>query len=279
MPHIPPGVRTCQPRSLPWLPFLHGLLIIRQLYSDKIVMRKAALYCLLPVLFNMAHARAAANVDATQVYFLDNELVYAGKLDPDANQRLFALYDSLKDKPTVLSIRSVGGSTTDGLALGQWVRDHKLDVKVVEYCMSSCANYVFPAGVRKEVSNFAVIGFHGGLSSASFTVEEATQKMLDSLPPDQRKAMLAQFQATIDTDAKKEQAYLAALGVRGDYVTLGQEERYQRLYPDDPKVVGWTYSLEDFGRLGVHGISVINPPWRPGSALKKMSFAVIKLVD
>jgi ATP-dependent protease ClpP protease subunit len=237
-------------------------------------MRHPALLGVLPLLFT--HSLACAG-DAAQVFLDNGELNYVGELGEQANARLFALYDGLKEKPATLSIRSPGGPTTHGLALGQWVHDHKLDVKVMEYCMSSCANYVFTAGIHKVVSNFAVIGLHGGLSSASFHFDDATQKMLDAMPPKERQALIDQINASIKTDAVKEQAYLKALGVRADYVTLGQEERYQKLYRDDPKVLGWTYSLEDFGRMGVHDISVINPPWRPGAALKNTSFMVLKL--
>jgi len=233
-------------------------------------MRRSALLCL------AALAAGAHAADTTQAFVDRNELQYVGELDDQANARLFALYDGLKDKPTTLSIRSPGGPTGAGLALGQWVRDHKLDVKVLEYCLSSCANYVFPAGIHKVVSNFAVIGLHGGLSSTSFSFDADTQKMLDALAPAQRKAWMEQFFASMKPDAKKEEAYLQALGVRADYVTLGQQERYQR-YQQDPKTIGWTYSLEDFARLGIRGITVINPPWRPGSALKNVSFAILQL--
>jgi len=242
-------------------------------------MRRSALFCLAFLAAAGAHA-----ADTTQVFVDRNELVYFGELDQQANTRLFALYDSLKDKPATLSIRSVGGPTGAGLQLGQWVRDRKLDVKVMEYCMSSCANYVFPAGIHKVVSNFAVIGLHGGLNSTSFSLnlDPDTQKMLDTLTPEQRKAWMdktmKELMASIKPDADKEQAYLKALGVRADYVTLGQQDRYKRLM-DDPKTLGWTYSLEDFGRLGIRDITVINPPWRPGSALKNVSFPVLTLPD
>jgi ATP-dependent protease ClpP protease subunit len=238
-------------------------------------MRHLARPALLPLVFGASMACAADT--ATQVFHDHGELHYVGSLDEQANARLFALYDSLKDKPTTLAIRSPGGPTTPGLALGQWVHDHKLDVKVLEYCMSSCANYVFPAGAHKVVSNFAVIGLHGGLSSTSFNYDEATKKMLDAMPPKERQALIDQINASIRGDAVQEQAYFKALGVRGDYVTLGQEERYQKRYRDDPKVMGWTYSLEDFGRMGIRDISVINPPWRPGAAMKNISFMVLKL--
>lgn len=222
-------------------------------------MRRSALLCLATL---AAGAHAADT--ATQAFVDRNELMYVGQLDEQANARLFALYDGLKDKPATLSIRSAGGPTGAGLALGRWVREHKLDVKVMEYCMSSCANYVFPAGIHKLVSNFAVIGLHGGLASTTFTWDEATQKMLAGLPPDQRQALVDKMTAPIKEEAKQEQAYLKALGVRADYVTLGQQEKYKHLQ-DDPNVLGWTYTLEDFGRLGIRDITVINPPWRPAA--------------
>ena len=229
---------------------------------------------MLPLLFISSMARAA---DTTQVFHDQGELNYVGPLDEQANAKLFALYDSLKDKPDTLAIRSKGGPTTQGMALGQWVHDHKLDIKVLEYCLSSCANYVFPAGAHKVVSNFAVIGLHGGASSASFNYDESTKKMLAAMPPKERQTLIDQINASIKGDAVNEQAYLKALGVRADYVTLGQEERHQKIYRDDPNVIGWTYSLEDFGRMGIHDISVINPPWLPGAALKRAAFVVLKL--
>jgi len=237
-------------------------------------MRQIALPAMLPLLLISSIVFAA---DTTQVFHDQSGLHYVGPLDEQANIKLFALYDSLKDKPDTLAIRSKGGSTALGMALGQWVHDHKLDVKVLEYCLSSCANYVFPAGAHKVVSNFAVIGFHGGVSSTSFDYDESTKKMLAAMAPKERQTLVDQINASIKDDAAKEQVYLKALGVRADYVTLGQEERYQKLYRDDPKLIGWTYSREDFGRMGIHNISVINPPWRPGAALKAVTFAVLKV--
>lgn len=237
-------------------------------------MRHLALPVMLPLLFISSMVCAA---DTAQVFHDQGELHYVGVLDKQANAKLFALYESLKDKPDILAIRSTGGPTTEGMALGQWVHEHKLDVKVLEYCLSSCANYVFPAGAHKVVSNFAVIGLHGGLSSTSFSYDESTKKMLAAMPSKERQTLIDQIDLSIKGDALKEQAYLKVFGVRADYVTLGQEERYQKLYRDDREVIGWTYSLEDFGRMGIRDISVINPPWRPGASLKRVAFVVLKL--
>jgi len=235
-------------------------------------MRRTALPLLaLLAAFSVPAARAA---DVPQVYVNDNELHYVGELDGAANGRLFALYDTLPEKPTVLSIRSRGGPVQHGMELGRWVRAHKLDIKVLEYCMSSCANYVFPAAQHKTVSNFAVIGLHGGPGSGQFAFDAATQKMFDAMPPEQRSAMMDGLKATIKEQGDKEAAYLKEIGVGADHTTLGQQARYQqRMRPDN--VAGWTYSAADFARMGVGDIAVINPPWRPGANFKKLSFEVL----
>ena len=237
-------------------------------------MRHLASFALLSLLAASPLAQSAK--ETTQVYLGNGELNYMGGVNEEANKRLFALYDSLADKPAVLSIRSVGGEVGAGMALGRWVRERKLDIKVLEFCFSSCANYVFPAARQKVVSNFAVIGFHGGPSSGQFQFDAATQKMVDAMPPAQRKAFMDELDNTTRANGEQERAFLRWLGVREDLSTLGQQERYQAGYQDDPNVLGWTYSLEGFARFGVRDITVINPPWKPGAAIRKAKFALIE---
>lgn len=236
-------------------------------------MRHAAFLVLLSVL---ASPSARSAPETTQVFLENGQLNYIGGVDADANKRLFALYDSLAVKPTVLSIRSKGGPVKAGIPLGRWVRERGLDIKVMEYCMSSCANYVFPAARRKVVSNFAVIGYHGGPSSGQYGFTDDAQKMVDAMPPAQRKAFLDDLDKSIRIDGEQERAYLRWLGVREDLSTLGQQDRYRQGHETDPDMLGWTYSLEGFAKFGVRDITVINPPWKPGSAAKKAKFELIE---
>lgn len=96
------------------------------------------------------------------------------------------------------------------------------------------------------------------------------------MPPAQRKAFIDDLDKSIEAKGAKERAYLRSLGVSEDLSTLGQQPRYQQRYLADPDILGWTYSLEGFARLGVRGITVINPPWKPGSARRKLSFVVLE---
>lgn len=210
----------------------------------------------------------AADVETTQVYLDNGRLEYVGLLDSTANQRLFDLYEKLATKPTVLAIRSRGGEVYTGMQLGAWVHAHKLDVRVVEFCMSSCANYVFPAGVRKTVSNFAVIGYHGGPGDAHhLQFDEATQRRIDAMTAAEKKVFMDDLVKSSSADGQREAEYLQQIGVRADATSLGQQPRYKQILESNPDGAVWTYTLEDFAALGVRNITVINPPWKPGSAM------------
>lgn len=228
------------------------------------------------VLLALFSPAMAAGEETTQVYFSNGQLEYVGPINQKANQQLIALYDSLAAKPAVLSIRSPGGEVNAGMDLGSWVRAHKLNVRVMEFCLSSCANYVFPAGIEKIVSNFAMIGYHGGPGKLEkLTLDESAQKIYDALPPDQQKALMAEFASISQQGGRREAQYFEQLGVRADISSLGQNERYEQFVKANPNAAGWTYSLDDFARLGVRDISVINPPWKPGSASRKLVFLMI----
>lgn len=208
---------------------------------------------------------APAKEDTTQVFIANGALHYVGGLSAAANARLFALYKSAREKPSTLSIDSPGGDTTVGMELGKWVHQNKLDVKVLEGCYSSCANYVFPAARQKIVSNFAVIGYHGGLSSMSFNIDDTAIATLAATQKDGKKVtrenIMEMLKAMLAPSVEREKKYFEMIGVQQRITTLGQEEKYKSAAPEG--VVGWYYSEEDLAKLGVSGIKVINPPWRP----------------
>jgi hypothetical protein len=84
---------------------------------------------------------------------------YHGPISADANTQFFkGIADQTVSR---LVIDSTGGEVEAGIALGQWVNDNNIDVIVEGYCLSSCANYVFPAGRQKIIRPGAVVGWHG----------------------------------------------------------------------------------------------------------------------
>lgn len=80
-----------------------------------------------------------------------------------------------------VAIESTGGEINLGLDLGSFIFKNQLNVKVDSYCFSSCANYIFTAGIKKNLVKEAVVGFHGGVSSSEFNTIQ-----LDELPEPQK---------------------------------------------------------------------------------------------
>ena len=84
---------------------------------------------------------------------------YVGPISAELNQRFFETVQGKVVKRLVIT--SGGGEVAAGIALGLWVFDHKLNIEIPEYCLSSCANYVFPAGNDKSIGAGGIVAWHG----------------------------------------------------------------------------------------------------------------------
>lgn len=207
--------------------------------------------------------------EAPQVFLDNDELNYVGSISRAGATELSTLYARLDRKPTILAIRSRGGDTAAGMALGTLVHAHGLTVKVMEYCLSSCANYVFTAAPYKIVSNFAMIGYHGGLSSDTFALDPAQEARFAAMPAAEQAAARKRYDAEMRRDlagrAQEERRFFDMIKVEQRITTLGQAPQYQQRFRADEKLVAWTFSLDGFAALGVRNIRVVNPPWQPKS--------------
>ncbi|HEX5342166.1 MAG TPA: hypothetical protein VFX55_06710 [Duganella sp.] len=210
-------------------------------------------------------AHAIAYAATAEVFVSEGELNYVGTVDGEANQRLFAIYDKLPTKPTTLAIQSRGGDVEFGLELGEWVRDHRLDVKVTEFCLSSCANYVFTAGKIKTVSNSATIGFHGGLSS-QHVVDSTDFAGFSQLTDAQKTSVKLDLQRKLERESR----FFQSVGVRQALTTFGQQERFANIVRD-----GWTFTLNCFEQFGVNNIEVVNPPWVPKPPDQRIDIVIL----
>lgn len=217
---------------------------------------------LLVMMFSCGTARAVNA--ATQVRLEGDQIIYRGGLTAEANAKVFTLYEAAAVKPTLLSIRSPGGPIDVGLALGEWTHRQRLDVRVDEFCFSSCANYIFTAGVKKILGKDAIIGFHGGASSDSFNMAQMNAT-LARIPAEQREKVREdveqQLKAYIESNRKREADFYAAIAVAQKITTLGQEGVYHIYQKTGFK--GWYYSLDDMEKLGLKNIRVIGGDWNP----------------
>ncbi|CAM3207726.1 hypothetical protein [Moritella viscosa] len=212
-----------------------------------------SLLCNAPVVMAGADTPVVMAGAETTVVLDGNKAIYEGDIGEEANATLFELYRKNKQVNT-LKIKSKGGEINVGMDLAEFVYTNKLNVEVNDYCFSSCANYVFPSGMKKIIGKNAIIGFHGGASSTEFDDSE-----LDTLPEEERKAILVFMAEYLQHALKREALFFSMIGVEQKITTLGQNEAFSKF--DEADFKGWYYSIDALTKLGVTNISVIDAPW------------------
>ncbi|WP_163832162.1 hypothetical protein [Spartinivicinus ruber] len=229
--------------------------------------------------------------DETKVTIDANNITYQGYLSAKANEKVYNLYNQSKTKPTWFSIKSKGGEIGLGMDLAEWIYKNKLNVKIVDYCFSSCANYILPAGRQLVLEKAAIFGFHGSVNSKDNDFDKdfsGLDEYINTLPEKDRiltkEKVLKQFQADLIRDRKREINLYKKLGVSPQLPLLGQQEKYQLSLKnylgkdnleEKDQYEGWYYSLSDLKSLGVTNITVIDPPWAPAENIKK--FKLLRL--
>jgi hypothetical protein len=172
-------------------------------------------------------------------------LVYRGALSQENNERLFELYDTARIKPELLRITSSGGDVNLGMDLGEWVFQRHLDVEVVGYCFSSCANYVFLAGRRKVLNPDSILLWHGG------SLQKGNEEELVRLGGEQGKAYF-------DNWRKREDAFFKTIHIDQRILTYGQTASHAVR----GTAAGYDYSIADMAKFGVVNVVEKTGNWR-----------------
>lgn len=224
-----------------------------------------------------AAAEAATSPDlATIVRQRSERIEYRGLISHEANAAVFGLFDAAQGRLTTLLIESEGGSAEAAMELGSWLFDRGLTVQIDEYCLSSCANYVFTAARRKVLSPRAALMWHGGFMQAvdrgelECVLEEALASMSEEerselLNRCSRVELLGQLERSLAVMIEAEQRYFRRIGVDRRITVLGQLYERELLANAPPQhYVGWDFSLEDLAKLGVDAVEVEGgATWNP----------------
>jgi hypothetical protein len=197
-------------------------------------------------------AQTARADEQTRARQEGDTIVYQGVLSPEANARVRELL-AADGGIQWLQITSGGGDVNLGLDLGELVREHGLNVKVVDYCASSCANYVFPAGRRKRLPADSVVIWHGsaiqaGLGDLSTIDFSALEKQRGRPLSDEEKAALAEqagLMAYFDALRRRQEAFYKDIGVDQRVTVFGQDLDCR---------CDWTIPIGDMARFGITGI-------------------------
>ncbi|WP_152984376.1 hypothetical protein [Stenotrophomonas terrae] len=186
---------------------------------------------------------------------------FDGLISPASVDRVRVLLDA-DDSLMEFAIRSGGGDVEAGMALGGMIHDRGMDVRVVgDICMSSCANYVFPAGNRKTVERGALVLWHGSLLQKNLLKDfnySGIERQLGR-PPN----WLERW--SIQRTAKK--WFRRALSEQAAFYTkLGVDPRITILGQDQGCACNWTVSVADMARFGIGSVTADADYAMPGYA-------------
>jgi hypothetical protein len=187
-------------------------------------LRIASLLCGLAAA-GVAHAQPArASVERS-----GDAIVFRGRID----EASAAAFQQLLRDPAVkrLVITSPGGLVAFALDMAEAIHARGLDLEVPEACLSSCANYIFPAARHKRLGAATAIGWHGNMTHVLYLQQAGLRRWSEA------------ELAAARTLAQRETAFFARLGVDGFVCWFAklpphEAQEFYALVPQDMALFG-----------------------------------------
>ena len=112
---------------------------------------------------------ACAGCTMTYLRTRGSSLVFDG---PISRSSADAFIDAVKSNPVErLIITSQGGDVDSAIDIALLILEKRIDVEVTDYCLSSCANYIFPAGTRKYITGTGIVAWHGNIRHLQYLAQ------------------------------------------------------------------------------------------------------------
>ena len=216
--------------------------------------------------------RSSAEGDATTLSIEGSTVVMIGDPDDGFYERFLNLVRGREDDITTLRVNSGGGITDEGIKLGHWIFEHRVDVVVDGLCFSSYAIYILTAGRNKTIMADSIFGWHGSeqqdehiARGLGLTVEELLAKQYDESVAEwgasRRRRDAGNSSKRFSQEGQplsgEEQAFLDKIGVSVDALVYGflldQFEGY--FVNASGEIDGWTVSIEDMARFGIGNVT------------------------
>jgi hypothetical protein len=179
----------------------------------------------------LLHA-AAALADVRRI---DDAIVFEGRIDERSAATFLRLAQDAEVKRLVIT--SYGGLVAPALAMAEVLDARQLDIEVPSACLSSCANYLFPAARHKVLGHAAAVAWHGNMAHVLWLAQTGQGSW-----------------STQELDAARELAAREArlyerIGVDGFICWFGKIAPYG---VDD----FYAMSVQDMERFGLHDVTV-----------------------
>jgi hypothetical protein len=144
-----------------------------------------------------------------------------------------------------LLIDSGGGDVAAAIELADWVFTRQLDITVTGMCLSSCANYVFPAARHKEIQPGAIVAWHGNYHHLAQTgLWRDDVKLRMQRDGEDEQTATRYVQAQVAQLVEMEQAFFARIGVDQQVCWIGKQPPWN--VPDY-----FFLSVADMARFGI----------------------------
>lgn len=188
--------------------------------------------------------------DGVTVSLEGDRVRYAGEL---TREGFAALKSIAEGKPVrTLTITSAGGEINAGMDFGEWAFERRLDLEVDDICLSSCANYVFPAARNKLIRPGAVVAWHGSarqrglMDSLEREIEGRVRGLAAAQRDRERQRMRRATEDYLERSQRRQDAFFQRLRVEEFVTRVGAEEYgMSGLY---------FLSVEDMSRFGITNV-------------------------
>ena len=188
-------------------------------------LRRIAFLCCGLAAAGLAHAQPArASVERS-----GDAIVFRGRID----EASAAAFQQLLRDPAVkrLVITSPGGLVAFALDMAEAIHARGLDLEVPEACLSSCANYIFPAARHKRLGAATAIGWHGNMTHVLYLQQAGLRRWSE---PEL---------AAARSLARRETAFFARAGVDGFVCWFAklpphEAQEFYALVPQDMALFG-----------------------------------------
>jgi hypothetical protein len=118
------------------------------------VIMKKTIFILLMLIISRAHSGTWNRLDL-------ETLSFEGEIKSNEYQRFSKKFDS---KVKTIYLNSDGGVTSEAMKIALDIVDLDITVIVNNWCLSSCANYLFLAG-KKRIIQKGIVGYHGNVKA------------------------------------------------------------------------------------------------------------------
>ena len=218
-----------------------------------------------------------------EVLVVESTVFFEGKVTQGCLEEFKHKVKKSKSIIDLLVITSEGGSTEDGISIGDWINKRSINVEVKEYCLSACANYIFTSGNKKYIQENSLVAFHKSLTAVVHLGELIENETYGTIKPKENITYCSERYGKTSTlctaeklkndwfpDKNKllreEKEYFDERKINPAILNWGfydkeyLDSNWDKIQENGHKTSEaefWTFSIEDMGKFGIKNIEYL----------------------